>query len=71
MKRTAIIAVVAVLLLGTDKPHSAGAALYGAIPSGSDTQLVTVDPLTGAATAVGPVGLPDVRGLAGRASDMI
>ena len=67
MARTTISALVGLLILVGSSP--APGALFGTIPSGGDTMLVTIDTATGAATAVGLIGSPDVQGLAGRASD--
>jgi len=49
----------------------ANAALFGSLPTTSDTDLVVVDPRTGMATTVGPIGVPDVQGLAGRQADLL
>src|SRR5262249_54072019 len=71
MKRAKIGALVGLLLLGAARYSAVQAAtnLYGTVVSGGDTQLVTVNTATGQATAIGLIGVSQVAGLAGRASD--
>lgn len=69
MKRTTRAVFVAMMLLGNARWTPAHAALFGTVPNGGDSNLVTIDEGTGAATVVGPVGFPQVDGLAARTSD--
>src|SRR5262249_7705047 len=66
LRGTARLGVLAALL---SIPGAAFATLFGTIPNGNDTTLVTVDPSTGGATVVGPIGFADVQGLATRVTD--
>ena len=70
MKRTGIVALVGLLLSGVGTATVVHAVVFGTIPSGNDTELVTIDTATGAATNVGLIGFADVEGLSGRASDL-
>src|SRR5262249_25578639 len=72
MKRmkTAMLLIGATLCVTTSLTP-AYASLFGCVPNGGNSDLVQIDPGTGVATEVGPVGISQVNGLAGKQSSVI
>lgn len=60
-RKLAIAAAAAMLLVLAQQPASAGEVLFGVTGSGATpSSLYTIDPTTGAATLVGPIGFDHV-----------